>query len=34
MGCILRQNGMRFAAKWDAFCGKMEINSALKASES
>jgi len=21
---ILRQNGVRFAAKWRAFCGKME----------
>jgi len=21
---VLRQNGLRFAAKWNAFCGKME----------
>ena len=24
MNCVLPQNGMRFAAKWNAFCRKME----------
>jgi len=28
MGCVLRQNGLRFAAKWAAFCGKMEMRCA------
>jgi len=34
MECVLPQNGLCFAAKWNAFCRKMEFNYGTKLSYS